>query len=75
MSFKDAEEHYVQAQEWKGAVQMYRAQNMWDDALRVARHHGGANASKQVAYAWVVSLGGEKKEQSYSTSSGSPSRP
>ena len=60
MSFKDAEEHYVQAQEWKGAVQMYRAQNMWDDALRVARHHGGANASKQVAYAWAVSLGGEE---------------
>ena len=59
-SFKDAEEHYVQAQEWKGAVQMYRAQNMWDDALRVARHHGGANASKQVAYAWAVSLGGEE---------------
>merc|ERR1711965_651642 len=39
---------------------MYRAQNMWDDALRVARHHGGANASKQVAYAWAVSLGGEE---------------
>ena len=34
-------------------------QGMWDDALRVARAQGGANASKQVAYAWAVSLGGD----------------
>lgn len=26
---------------------------------RVAKSHGGVNASKQVAYAWAVSLGGE----------------
>ena len=59
-SFKEAEKHFVKASDWKGAVQMYRAQNMWDEALRVARHHGGSNASKQVAYAWAVSLGGEE---------------
>lgn len=30
------------------AVNMYRAHDMWDDAIRVAKSHGGVNASKQV---------------------------
>ena len=73
---------------------MYRANDLWDDAVRVAKLHadlpcispasplhlpyispaspphlpaqvrvaklhGGVNASKKVAYAWAVSLGGE----------------
>ena len=42
---------------------MYRANEMWDDAIRIARMHGGTNASKQVAYAWAVSLGGEAGAQ------------
>ena len=33
---------------------------MWEDALRVAKVYGGVNASKQVAYAWAVSLGGDE---------------
>lgn len=33
------------------------------DAIRVAKGHGGVNASKQVAYAWAVSIGGEKGAQ------------
>ena len=27
----------------------YRAHDMWDDAIRVAKSHGGVNASKQVS--------------------------
>ena len=58
--FKEAEKHYTDAKDWKSAVQMYRANDMWDDALRVAKLFGGANGGKQVAYAWAVSLGGEE---------------
>ena len=58
-SFKQAEKHYVEASDWGSAVNMYRANDMWDDAIRVAKQHGGVNASKKVAYAWAVSLGGE----------------
>merc|ERR1719440_1330833 len=58
--FKDAERHYIDANEWKSAVNMYRSHDLWDDAIRVAKGHGGVNASKQVAYAWAVSLGGDK---------------
>ena len=57
--FRDAERHFVEATDWKSAVNMYRAHDMWDDAIRVAKSHGGVNASKQVAYAWAVALGGD----------------
>jgi hypothetical protein len=30
------------------AVNMYRSREMWDDAYRVAKTHGGGNASQQV---------------------------
>lgn len=32
---------------------------MWDDALRVAKFHGGQSAHKRVAYAWALALGGD----------------
>mmetsp|Transcript_15284 Transcript_15284/g.25210 ORF Transcript_15284/g.25210 Transcript_15284/m.25210 type:complete len:1767 (+) Transcript_15284:218-5518(+) len=58
-NFKEAERHYVEAKDWQSAVNMYRSNDLWDDAIRVAKLHGGVNASKKVAYAWAVSLGGE----------------
>eukprot|EP00939_MAST-03C_sp_MAST-3C-sp1_P000124 g124.t1 len=58
-ALKEAEHHYTRAQEWQSAVNMYRANTMWDEAIRVAKYNGGVQASKQVAYAWAMSLGGE----------------
>ena len=58
-NFKQAEVHYVEATEWKSAVNMYRTREMWDDALRVAKISGGEKAQQQVAYAWALFLGGE----------------
>jgi len=58
-NYREAENHYVEAKDWKPAVNMYRANDLWDDAVRVAKLHGGPAASKQVAFAWAVSLGGE----------------
>ncbi|CAD7702008.1 unnamed protein product [Ostreobium quekettii] len=62
-SLKEAERHYAEGGDWKGAVHMYRSANMWEEALRVAKTYGGVNASKQVAYAWAVSLGGDEGAQ------------
>ena len=45
---REAEEHYVSAGDWRGAVAAYRAANMWEDALRVAKQHAGDNAAQQV---------------------------
>nr|XP_057921402.1 intraflagellar transport protein 172 homolog [Doryrhamphus excisus] len=57
--FSEAEHHLMQADDWKAAVNMYRLHDMWEDAYRIAKSHGGANAQKQVAYLWARSLGGE----------------
>ncbi|PNI28628.1 IFT172 isoform 8 [Pan troglodytes] len=56
---QEAEYHYLEAQEWKATVNMYRASGLWEEAYRVARTQGGANAHKHVAYLWAKSLGGE----------------
>ncbi|XP_010369520.1 intraflagellar transport protein 172 homolog isoform X4 [Rhinopithecus roxellana] len=56
---QEAEYHYLKAQEWKATVNMYRASGLWEEAYRVARTQGGANAQKHVAYLWAKSLGGE----------------
>jgi intraflagellar transport protein 172 len=56
---KEAEHHYTQAEEWMSAVNMYRANDQWDEAIRVAHLNGGKPASNRVAYAWAMSIGGE----------------
>ncbi|XP_040282805.1 intraflagellar transport protein 172 homolog [Bufo bufo] len=56
---REAEYHYLKAKDWKSAVNMYRAADMWEEAHRVAKAQGGANAHKHVAYLWAKNLGGE----------------
>lgn len=56
-AFKDAEYHYIEAQEWHSAVNMYRSNELWDDAIRVAKFYGGVNASKRVTMALLMSTG------------------
>jgi intraflagellar transport protein 172 len=59
-NLKEAENHYAEAGEWMSAVNMYRSNDLWDEAIRVAKFHGGVNASKRVAYAWALALGGDE---------------
>ncbi|RLN31787.1 hypothetical protein BBO99_00001824 [Phytophthora kernoviae] len=59
-NYKEAEHHFAEAGEWQAAVNMFRSNDMWDEAIRVAKFHGGINASKRVAYAWAMDLGGEQ---------------
>nr|XP_020664000.1 intraflagellar transport protein 172 homolog [Pogona vitticeps] len=55
----EAEYHYLEAKDWKAAVNMFRVNNMWEEAYRVAKAHGGAHSHKHVAFLWARSLGGE----------------
>uniref|UniRef100_A0A8B9J8B1 Intraflagellar transport 172 n=1 Tax=Astyanax mexicanus TaxID=7994 RepID=A0A8B9J8B1_ASTMX len=57
--FQEAEYHYIEGQDWKAAVNMYGTNDMWEEAHRVSKSHGPANAHKQVAYLWGKNLGGE----------------
>ncbi|XP_074392344.1 intraflagellar transport protein 172 homolog isoform X2 [Zonotrichia albicollis] len=56
---QEAEYHYLEAKDWKTTVNMYRMNDMWEEAYRVAKAYGGANSHKHVAYLWAKSLGGE----------------
>ncbi len=58
-NYREAERRYLEGKDWKGAVQMYKHAEMWEDAVRVAKQNGGANASKRVAYEWGSHLGGD----------------
>lgn len=56
-SLRDAEQHYVEAGEWHSAVNMYRSNELWDDAIRVAKFYGGINACKRVTIALLMAVG------------------
>eukprot|EP00796_Vickermania_ingenoplastis_P010031 gene10031-7008_t len=58
-NLKTAEAHFVEGKDWGRAVNMYRDRDMWDDAVRVAKVHGGANASKQVVLSRAVAIDAE----------------
>jgi intraflagellar transport protein 172 len=57
--FKLSERHYIDGGDWKAAVSMYRAHDLWEEALRVAKQFGGNNAYIQVAAMWARAIGGE----------------
>ena len=33
---RQAEHHYLEAKDWKGAVNMYRSNDMWEESYRVS---------------------------------------
>ncbi|XP_011499324.1 PREDICTED: intraflagellar transport protein osm-1 [Ceratosolen solmsi marchali] len=56
---REAEEHFLGAEDWRGAVAAYRSANMWEDALRVAEKASGDKAAQQVALMWARTLAPE----------------
>lgn len=59
-NLKMAETYYADAADWESAVNMYRGNDMWEEAHRVAKIHGGPNAGNRVAYAWALHIGGDE---------------
>ncbi|MES1912498.1 MAG: hypothetical protein MHM6MM_004765 [Cercozoa sp. M6MM] len=59
---RGAERHLVRGHAWKTALQMYRAAGEWQSALDLAQKHGGAQAYKQVAFAWAVHLAQQQQQ-------------
>ena len=55
-NLKQAENHYIQAGEWKKCVSMYRNVNMWEDCLRVAKGNGTKAEINELAKGWVTTL-------------------
>ena len=59
-NYRDAERQYVEAGDWKAAVAMYKTREKWEDAMRVAKAHGGEDASVAVSYAWTSAMPAEE---------------
>lgn len=47
---RGAEKHFVEAGHWREAADMYARSAAWEDALRVAKAHGGSAAHTQVMH-------------------------
>lgn len=58
--FRQAEAHYSKTRDWTACVAMYRAQNMVEDMLRVAKSLGGVAAWQEVACVYAIGLGGDQ---------------
>lgn len=55
--YSKAELHYLNAGEWKAAIQMYKKINRWEEAYRIARLYSGNPAVvRQVALVWARSF-------------------
>lgn len=53
---KNAEMHFIAANDWKSAVHAYCSAGKYEDAYRVSKQKGSDGASNQVAYMWAKSL-------------------
>ncbi|KAJ3030518.1 hypothetical protein HK097_005620, partial [Rhizophlyctis rosea] len=58
-NLKGAEHHFLEAGDWKSCVNMWCANNLFEEGYRVGKAYGGPTSAKQVAYLWARSLGGE----------------
>lgn len=59
-NLKQAEHHYIEAGAWMIAVEMYRAHDMWEDCLRVAKTNGDPTELAEIGIKIAESMEGEK---------------
>ncbi|THD25249.1 Intraflagellar transport protein [Fasciola hepatica] len=59
-NLKQAEQYYLEAKDWKSAINMYRTRDQWEEAYRVSSTcTSQPEVRKQVAYLWAKHLGGD----------------
>ena len=49
-NIKQAEIYYLQGNDWKSAINMYRKLDNWEESYEIAKNYGGPVPAKQVAY-------------------------
>jgi intraflagellar transport protein 172 len=59
-NFKTAEQHYISAGAWRAAVEMYKSQNLWEEAVRTSKLYGKDEFTCELAKKWAESLGPEQ---------------
>ena len=59
-NLKQAEHHYIEGGQWNFACEMYRAHDMWEEALRVAKSNGTTKELGDIAVKVAENMGTEK---------------
>ena len=59
-NFKLAEQHYISGGAWRNAVEMYKSQNMWEEAVRCSKLYGKDDYTCELAKRWAETLGPEQ---------------
>ncbi len=62
-NLKQAEHHYIEGGAWQYAVDMYRARDLWEEALRVAKANGSQKELGEIAIKVAENMGTEKGTQ------------
>jgi len=62
-NLKQAEHHYIEGNSWAYAVDMYRAHDLWDEALRVAKSNGTKKELGEVAIKIAERMGTDRGTQ------------
>lgn len=62
-NLKQAEHHYIEGGAWNYAVDMYRAHDMWDESLRVAKSNGTKKELGEVAIKIAEIMGTDRGTQ------------
>ena len=60
---KQAEHHYIESGAWQYAVEMYRNQEMQEEALRVAKSNGTQKELGEIAIKVAETMGADKGTQ------------
>lgn len=58
-NFKTAEQHYIDANAFRGAVEMYKSHGNWEEAVRCSKHYGTDAETCELAKRWAETLGPE----------------
>ena len=58
-NFKAAEQHYIDANAFRGAVEMYKSHGNWEEAVRCSKHYGTDAETCELAKRWAETLGPE----------------
>ena len=56
VNLKQGEHHYIEGGAWHGAVDMYKAREMWEEAIRVAKSNGTAKEVAEIGKKWAKTM-------------------
>lgn len=61
-NLREAEQHFIEAGKWTDAVNMYRNNNLWEEAIQITKTYGPIDQWKRVAIQQAVMIATESQD-------------